>query len=52
VLWLVATLLNMWVGVNKGQALLEDEASVVLLVFAVPCDRCHCHLVEIVCFLS
>jgi hypothetical protein len=36
VLWLVATLLNMWVGVNKAGYSVKDEAPVALLVFAVP----------------
>jgi hypothetical protein len=35
-LWLVATLLNMWVGVNKAGYSVKDEAPVALLVFAVP----------------
>jgi hypothetical protein len=34
-LWLVATLLNMWVGVNKAGYSVKDEAPVALLVFAV-----------------
>jgi len=36
VLWLVATLLNMWVGVSKAGYSIKDEAPVALLVFAVP----------------
>jgi hypothetical protein len=36
VLWLVATLVNMWVGVNKAGYSVKDEAPVALLVFAVP----------------
>ena len=36
VLWLVATLVNMWFGVNKAGYSLKDEAPVALLVFAVP----------------
>ena len=36
VLWLVATLVNMWVGVNKDVYSVKDEAPVALLVFAVP----------------
>jgi hypothetical protein len=36
VLWLVATMLNMWVGVSKAGYSIEDEAPVALLVFAVP----------------
>jgi hypothetical protein len=35
-LWLVATLLNMWVGVNQAGYSVKDEAPVALLVFAVP----------------
>ena len=36
VFWLVATLVNMWVGVNKAGYSVKDEAPVALLVFAVP----------------
>jgi hypothetical protein len=36
VLWLVATLVNMWVGVNKAGYSVKDETPVALLVFAVP----------------
>jgi hypothetical protein len=36
VLWLVATLINMWVGVSKAGYSIKDEAPVALLVFAVP----------------
>jgi hypothetical protein len=36
VLWLVATLLNMRVGVNQAGYSVKDEAPVALLVFAVP----------------
>jgi hypothetical protein len=36
VLWLVATLVNMWVGVRKAGYSIKDEAPVALLVFAVP----------------
>ncbi len=35
-LWLVATLVNMWVGVSKAGYSIKDEAPVTLLVFAVP----------------
>jgi hypothetical protein len=35
VLWLVATLVNMWVGVSKAGYSIKDEAPVALLVFAV-----------------
>jgi hypothetical protein len=35
-LWLAATLLNMWVGVNKAGYSVKNEAPVALLVFAVP----------------
>jgi hypothetical protein len=35
-LWLVATLVNLWVGVNKAGYSIKDEAPVALLVFAVP----------------
>jgi hypothetical protein len=35
-LWLVATLVNMWVGVNKAGYSVKAEAPVALLVFAVP----------------
>ena len=36
VLWLVATLANMWVGVSKAGYSIKDEAPIALLVFAVP----------------
>ena len=36
VLWLIATLINMWVGVSKAGYSIKDEAQVALLVFAVP----------------
>ena len=36
VLWLVATLVNMWVGISKAGYSVKDEAPVALLVFAVP----------------
>ena len=36
VLWLIATLINMWVGVSKAGYSIKDEAPVALLVFAVP----------------
>ena len=36
VLWLFASLVNMWVGVSKGGYPVKDEAPVALLVFAVP----------------
>ena len=36
VLWLIATLINMWVGLSKGGYSIKDEAPVALLVFAVP----------------
>jgi hypothetical protein len=35
-LWLVATLVNMWVGVSKASYSIQDEAPIALLVFAVP----------------
>jgi hypothetical protein len=35
-IWLVATLINMWVGVSKAGYSIKDEAPVALLVFAVP----------------
>jgi hypothetical protein len=35
-LWLVATLINMWVGVSRAGYSIKDEAPVALLVFAVP----------------
>lgn len=35
VLWLVATLVNMWGGVSKAGYSIKDEAPVALLVFAV-----------------
>lgn len=35
-LWLVATLLNMWVGVSKAGYSIKDEAPIALLIFAVP----------------
>jgi hypothetical protein len=36
VLWLIATLINMWVGVSKAGYSIKDEAPVALLVFAAP----------------
>jgi hypothetical protein len=36
VLWLVATVVNMWVGVSKAGYSIKDEAPVALVVFAVP----------------
>jgi len=36
VLWLLATLVNMWVGVSKAGYGIKDEAPIALLVFAVP----------------
>jgi hypothetical protein len=36
VLWLAATLVNIWVGVSKAGYSIKDEAPVALLVFAVP----------------
>jgi hypothetical protein len=36
VLWLFATLVNMWVGVSKAGYSVKDEAPIALLVFAVP----------------
>jgi len=35
-LWLVATLVNMWVGVSKAGYSIKDEAPIALLVFAFP----------------
>ncbi len=35
-LWLVATLVNIWVGVSKAGYSIKDEAPIALLVFAVP----------------
>jgi len=35
-LWLVAMLVNMWVGVSKAGYSIKDEAPIALLVFAVP----------------
>lgn len=52
VLWLATTLVNMWVGVSKAGYSIKDEAPAAPHVFAVPANRCHCHLVEILCFLS
>jgi len=49
--WLFAALVNMWVGVSKAGYSIKDEAPVALLVL-LPCDRCHCLLVEILCLLS
>jgi len=34
--WLVATLVNMWVGVSEASYSIKGEAPVALLVFAVP----------------
>ena len=36
VLWLVATIVNMWAGVSKAGYSIKDEAPIALLVFAVP----------------
>ncbi len=36
VLWLIATLVNMWVGVSNAGYSIKDEAPMALLVFAVP----------------
>ena len=36
VLWVVATLVNMWVGVSQAGYSVKDEAPVALLVYAVP----------------
>lgn len=36
VLWLVGTLVNMWVGVSRAGYSVRDEAPVALVVFAVP----------------
>lgn len=36
VIWLIATLINMWVGVGKAGYSIKEEAPVALLVFAVP----------------
>lgn len=35
-LWLIATLINMWVGISKAGYSIKDEAPIALLVFAVP----------------
>jgi len=35
-LWLVATLVNMWVGASRAGYSIKDEAPIALLVFAVP----------------
>jgi len=36
VLWLIATLINMWVGISKAGYSIKNEAPIALLVFAVP----------------
>jgi len=36
VLWVAATLVNMWVGVSKAGYSIKDEAPIAVLVFAVP----------------
>ena len=36
VLWLIATLFNMWFGVSRAGYSIKDEAPMALLVFAVP----------------
>ena len=36
VLWLIATLVNLWVGISKAGYSIKDEAPVALLVFEVP----------------
>jgi uncharacterized membrane protein (DUF485 family) len=42
VLWLVATLVNMWIGVNKAGYSVKDEAPIALLVFAAAwCNAVH-----------
>lgn len=35
-LWLVVTLVNMWVGVTKAGYSLRDELPILFIVFAVP----------------
>ncbi len=35
-LWLVATLLNMWVGVSRAGYSTKDETPIALVIFAVP----------------
>jgi len=36
VLWLIATLVYLWVGISKAGYSIKDEAPVVLLVFKAP----------------
>jgi hypothetical protein len=36
VLWLIATLGNMWFGVTRAGYSIKDEAPMALLVFAIP----------------
>lgn len=36
VLWLIATLINMWFGVSRAGYSIRDEAPVALLVYAIP----------------
>jgi hypothetical protein len=35
-LWLIGTLVNMWVGVSRAGYSVRDEAPVALVVFTVP----------------
>ena len=35
-LWLIATLVNLWVGVSKTGYSVRDESPIALLIFAVP----------------
>jgi hypothetical protein len=36
VLWLIATLINMWVGISNAGYSIKDEAPIAVLVFVVP----------------
>jgi len=36
VLWLIATLINMWFGISRAGYSIRDEAPVALLVYAIP----------------
>jgi hypothetical protein len=35
-LWLIATLVNLWIGVTKAGYSIKDEAPIALVIFAVP----------------
>ncbi|HLV86675.1 MAG TPA: hypothetical protein VKV39_06825 [Candidatus Sulfotelmatobacter sp.] len=36
VLWLIGTLLNLWIGVSRAGYSIRDELPIALLIYAVP----------------